>query len=253
MSRRVAVLIVNYNMPERTDALCEYVIDKVENPLDLIVIDNGSDLQPPSKYTALTLKENVQTTGGWLMGLHYADALANKRNEPYFAYWFMITSTSIPAGQGDILTPMVDWLIDNHDAVGIHPALTDASTTSWEQLYARGGDQPRRTWMIDNIASLYRADWFDSIGRFDKRMIYAWGIDLETCYLARYQRKSLWVDERSRVEKITDIGYSMNRMNMDAGDRSRRAGENMRSILFQKYGDDYWRRMVHAEVRDEWR
>lgn len=250
---RVAILIVNYNMPERTDALCEQIIQHVDTPYDIIVIDNGSDKEPPSRFTALGLKENVQTTGGWLMGLHYADALARKRGEPYFAYWFIITSAAIPEGQGDILTPMVDYLERSPAAVGIHPALTPQSSSSWQQMFTRGGDKPRRTWMIDNIAALYKADWFDSIGRFDPRFTYAWGIDLETCWRARFERRSLWIDERVKVEKITNIGYTMDRMGMSADERGRLAGQNMRAGLFEKYGADYWRRMTEAEVLDEWR
>jgi len=107
--------------------------------------------------------------------------------------------------------------------------------------------------MIDNIASLYRADWFDSIGRFDPEMRYAWGIDLETCYIARRDNRSLWVDERVKVKKVTNIGYNMNRMKMSASEREQLAGENMRSVLYKKYGSNYWRMMMEANVKDEWR
>lgn len=248
----VAILIVNYNMPERTDALCERINDTVKTPNNLIVIDNGSDIAEKSKYTTLSMATNVQTTGGWLMGLHYADALARKHGEKHFAYWFFITSAEI-ASDFDVLTPMVDFMASDKDIVGVHPALTNDSTTSWGQLYNRGTGAPRRTWMIDNIASLYRADWFDRIGRFDPRLRYAWGIDLETSYLARIQKKSLWVDDRVHVRKISDIGYQMNRMNMDSSTRQQLAGNNMRTELYNKYGARYWEMMTQDEVRTEWK
>lgn len=233
-------------MAERCDALCEYIAAHVKTPVDVIVIDNGSDLQPPSKYTALRLDENVQTTNGWLMGLHYADALANKRGEKYFAYWFLITSAEF-VGDGDPLTKMV-YQLHEENAVAVHPALTDDSTTSWEHLKTNGRCGFRKTWMIDNIASLYKADWFDSIGRFDPALTYAWGIDLETCWKARKEGKTIWVSEPASVKKITDVGYKMNRMRMGASERQAKAGEQMRVILSSRYGPNWWQRMTQEYI-----
>ena len=252
MIARTAAIIPNYNMPERADTLATYIREYCLSPVDVIVVDNGSDLVPPPASTVVQLKKNVQTTGAFLAGLKHADELAERQGYSYYAYWFLITSTEF-VDQRDNLTPMVDWLYSHPHAVGIHPALTADSTTSWTHMLTRGGDQPRRTWMIDNIAALYRADWFDGISRFDPRMVYAWGIDLETCWRARFERKSLWIDERCRVKKVTNIGYLMQRMNMSADDRSRLAGDNMRKVLKEKYGRDYWRIMTEAGVQDEWR
>lgn len=233
-------------MPERTDKLCEYLAEHVKSPIDVIVIDNGSDLQPPSKCTALRLDENVQTTNGWLMGLHYADALARKRGTPYFAYWFLITSAEFLPCSGDPLAPLLKMFRLYSEAVAVHPALSTDSTTSWEHLKTIGMPGGyRNVNMIDNIASLYRADWFDSIGRFDPALTYAWGIDLETCWKARRDGKSVWVSEPATVKKVTNIGYSMNRMNMAASEREQKAGAQMREILSARYGGDWWNRMLH--------
>lgn len=245
---RVATFVVNYNMPERTNALCQYLAENVKSPLDIIVVDNGSDIQPPSKYTALRLDENVQTTNGWLMGLHYADCLAQKRGTPYLAYWFIITSAEFVGG-GDPLAPMLKCFQSYQNAVACHPALTHDSTTSWEHMKTIDMKQGwRRTWMIDNIASLYRADWFDGIGRFDPALTYAWGIDLETCWKARKDGKTIWLSEDVLVKKETNVGYKMNRMNMSASDRERNAGAQMREILSARYGADWWERMLHEYV-----
>lgn len=246
---KVAIVIVNYNMPERADALAEHIKANVQWEHDLILVDNGSNLVPPAKNTTIALKHNVQTCNGWLMGLHYADALAVNRGEKYFAYWFLITSAEF-VDDTDVLTPMVEFLKSNLSAVGIHPSLTPDTTTHWEQLITRGGKEPRETWMIDNIASLYRADWFDSIGRFDPSLTFAWGIDLETCWRARQQNRTLWVDERVRMKKVTNIGYSMDRMNMSAGQREVQAGSQMCDILSKRYGIR-WREMMYGEGLDE--
>jgi len=242
MSERVAAFIVNYNMPERADALAQHIKNTSAHPVDVYLIDNGSDIMPPAENTNVRLEKNVQTTNGWLCGLKAADKKA-----PYFAYWFLITSAEF-VDAADPLTPMVEFLQDNGDAVGIHPALTADSTTAWAHLYDRKTGLPRRTWMIDNIASLYKAEWFDSIGRFDAELVYGWGIDLETCYLARKAGKSLWVDERVQIKKVTDIGYAMDRMNMKAHVRRVNASKNMQAVLSKRYGS-MWRNEILGKYR----
>jgi GT2 family glycosyltransferase len=242
---RVAAIITNYNMPERTDALVKYIHKYVKAyPVDVVVVDNGSDLAKPSRYTKVRLEENVQTTGGWLAGL---DSL----NQQYFAYWFLITSTEFVFGQSyDPLMPMVAKLKNDAQAVGVHNALTIDSTTAWKHLYTRRGVGCRQTWMIDNISSLYRADWFDEIGRFDPALKYGWGVDLETCYLARKQKRTLWVCEDAVVKKVTDIGYTMNRMNMSADKRRELASRNMVEVLNDKYGPFGYRQVRNDYIED---
>jgi GT2 family glycosyltransferase len=242
---KIAVLIVSYNMPERADALAE-VIYHSRYPHDLYVIDNGSDLKSPPKFANVWLPENRQTTGGWLAGLKIA-----KDADKYLAYMFLITSAEF-VGNDDPLAPLAQLLIDDPLAVGVHPALTQDSTTHWEHMKARGGP-PRRTWFIDNIASMYRASWFDSIGGFDPDLKYAWGIDLETCYKARCQGRGLYIHEGVQVKKVTDIGYTMGRMNMSADERQRLASENERAVLSAKYGADYYNHLTTWGVEEAWR
>ena len=252
--KHIGIFIVNYNMPERTDALCEHITERVKGcSFDLIVVDNGSHMRWPSAFTTLTLEKNVQTCNGWLMGLHYADALKAMYGRDYFAYWFIITSAEFPSWgnpNSDPLAPLVALLEDVPDAVGVHPALTQDSTTMWDHMKLPPLGEvylpdPRPVHMIDNIASLYRADWFDSIGRFDPELVYAHGIDLETCWIARHQGKSLWVHQGSAIKKVTDVGYKMGRMGMSARKRNQLAQENMNRVLIPRYGPDYWEVLLH--------
>jgi len=249
MNNRVAAIIVNYNMPERTDALCSYIKVHVKWPYDLIVVDNGSDPKYPSEWTTVKLQQNVQTTNGWLCGVAYAKGLASMRKEPYLGYWFMITSAEFVKESKDPLTPIANILLDIPDAVVASPALTKDSTTAHVQMITRGGNDPRRTWLLDNIAALWRADWLDSIGGFPPELTMAWGCDFETCYLARKAGKSIWIHEGTRVKKISDIGYTMDRMGMTAEERGPMAGLEMRNYLVPKYGEDYDARL-HKEYTD---
>lgn len=242
-TNRVAVIIANYNMPERANQLVVN-LQSMDNqyPLDIIVVDNGSDITAPSQFTTLFLAKNVQTCHAWLNGLHYADSLEVNEQFKYFAYVFVITSAEITSqyinGRG-VVTPMAQVLLNDQDIVGVHPSLTVDSTTHWKQLITQLPPKIRQTNMIDNIFSMYRADWFNSIGRFDPQQTYAWGIDIETSYLARKEGKKVVVLDGILVRKISNIGYTINRMNMSADQRIVNASKQMNSRLTEKYGQTW--------------
>jgi hypothetical protein len=232
MSNRIAVILTNYNMPERADLMGDYLAERVKWPIDFICVDNASDLVPPSKYTNVQLLENGQTTGGWLAGLAYADALGHD----YLAYVFAITSCDWPEQDGDPIEKLARVLLDDPNAVGVHPALTDDSTTHWTEMKARAGNDPRPIWHLDNLFAMYRADWFNEIGRFDPELTYAHGPDLETGWYARRDGRGLFIHEGVQIRKITNIGYAMDRMRMSAEQRNANAMEEMQRVLGAKWG-----------------
>jgi hypothetical protein len=235
--KRVALILVNYNMLENTNSIIENLISCTNYPTDFIVVDNGSDLTKPSEYTTLKLEKNVQTTNGWLMGLHYADAISVCEGFKYYAYIICITSLYINNKDTDIIEHLVKKLTD--EIVGIHPSLCKESTTAHKHLMCKNSKELREVKFIDNIFSVYKADWFNSIGRFNPEMIYAWAVDLETGYLARKSDKKVCVDDTIQVKKITDIGYKLKRMNMEANVRRNRASKQMHNYLRKKYGSNY--------------
>jgi len=247
--KKVAALVPCFNMPERTAALVRYIGQHCSD-VEIIVVDNGSapEYRLDPACCQVYLKENVQTTNAWLMALNYADCLERKYGGSFFGYWFIITSTEFTEKSKDPLAPLVEWLAGHYDAVGCHPALSADSTTAWNHMKVRSSGM-RPVWMLDNICALYRASWFNMIGRFDPNLIYAWGIDLETALYARSHGKSLWICDDVEVKKITDIGYTMNRMEMSAEDRRCFARVNMNAVFSEKYGPR-WRELLYQEKHD---
>jgi hypothetical protein len=243
---RLAIFISNYNMPERADALAEG-FKGIEIPYDLYLVDNGSDIKLPATNTTFKLEKNAQALGGWLYGLHCADA----SKKDYFAYVFTGTSVEFSSCK-DPITPVVRFLEENENAVIGSPALTPDSTTAWTHMIQRGTGF-RRTWMVDNLMSIIKTDWFNGIGRWDPRLSYAWGIDLETSWIARRQGRSIWMDDDVTIKKVTNIGYAMNRMNMSSWDRQVKSTDNMNQIESAKYGDGWYNRMTEEYVTEEMR
>lgn len=247
--RRVAVILPNYNMPEAADFIAEWLYEDIEWPFDLYLVDNGSDLTEPAENTTVWLHRNMQTCRGWLEGLEASD----RSGQDYFAYWFMITSMK-PVSRGiDMLAGLMETMLGGPYVGAVHPALTKDSTTAWEHMKTRMTWGVRPTWMVDNIAALWRADWFNSIGRFDKDMSFAWGVDLETCLLARRHGRSMWIDDRVLVHKTTNVAYDMDRMNMKADKRSKLAYAEMERVLSAKYGPDWSWTVRNEKVEPEWR
>lgn len=251
MRSKVAIILPNYNMPEAADAIAAGLGEAVSHhQADLYVVDNGSDLRAPADSTAVRLPENGQTTGGFLAGI----AAANKSGIDYLAYCFMITSTKW-SGPIQIESAIIT-LEDHPSIVGYSPSLTIGSTTAWDHMKTRkhqgGAVLPfqRDTWMIDNICAFWRKDWFDSIDWFDPKLTYAWGIDLETSYLARKQGKRIILDDFWAVHKTTDIAYDMDRMNMTAEQRRINARVEMESVLSAKYGPD-WESIIRNDYVTE--
>lgn len=238
-NNKVAIFIVNYNMNERADKIIETLNKTVKHPHDIYLIDNGSNKMEPSKHTTIRLTKNVQTTNGWLMGLHYADAIETVQKFKYFAYCFIITSTELVEMEKDIIGTMVKTMKNDENVVGVHPSLTDDSTTWWTNMKNRESADKDQVYFIDNICSCYRASWFNKIGRFDANFTYAWGIDIETGYSAWKDKKKIILDHNIMVRKITNIGYTMDRMNMKATERHQNATKELTDVFTKKYGPNF--------------
>ena len=233
---RVAVILTNYNMPERTNAIVDHLRFTVNYPIDYYIVDNGSDLVEPSKYTTVKLEKNTQVTGGFLAGV---DA-AVKSGKEYLAYWFMITSGKFI--DTDWVDPL-DYLIPTlkkPDTFVISPSVNFPKHCAWEQwMSPRENSSIRKIWGIDYICALMSAEKYHKLGGFRPELKYMWGVPGEMNYLARKNGWKIYVNDAYTIEKYTDIAYDMDRMNMSAEDRRFLAAENSDEILEPIYGEDY--------------
>ena len=225
---KVAIIIVNYNMLEKTDQIIENLNKTVKYPHDIILVDNGSNFINESKYTSLRLQKNVQTNNGWLMGLHYADSLEIINNEKYFAYCFVLTSVKLIETEKDIIETMINTMKKDDNVVGVHPSLTTSSLTHRETMINTPDKGIEHLFFIDNIFSCYRASWFNKIGRFNSKLTFDWGIDIETGYFADIDNKKILLDNTIKIEKDTEY-----KTNID------NAINQINNYFSEKYGSDY--------------
>jgi len=242
-----AIIICNYNMPERTDALVEHIYDTVKLPYEMIVVDNKSDLVKPSKYTTVQLNKNAQTTGGFLAGLDYADQM----DKNFFAYWLFITSAEFKNDPRDPLEILMNLMLKDKKTYAVSPAMT-FNTSAWEYWMRPKGTKPRRVYGVDYIAALINAEKLNAIGGFRKELTFMWGVMGECNMLARKNGWHIYVHDGYVMHKETNIGYKMARMNMTAKDRVRLATEEKESVLKKIYGENFRHDFRHAyrETKD---
>lgn len=234
---RTGIVICNYNMPERTNALVDHIVDTVRLPYNLCVVDNGSDLTSMSKFTALHLYDNLQTTNGFMEGLGFLGALSHK----YDYYWLIITSAAfIENDTRDPLQELVSVMESDPLAYAVQPSIIFDGDEAWSKMMSpRKNPMPRRVWGIDYISTLFRAEYFDQIGRYRKELTMMWGVPGECNWKARKNGWHIYVHDGYTMRKETNIGYKMNRMNMTAKKRRNLASAESDRILEPIYGKDY--------------
>jgi len=230
-TKKTAIVICNYNMPERTDALCRRIIRTVKQLYQLFVVDNGSDLVPPSEYTNVYIEENCQTTGGFLAGINVA------RKLEFDYYWLIITSTAFMDDERDPLGMLLPLMDDDVYAVSPAVIFNDSAWSQW--MSPRTPPTVRRVWGVDYLCALIDAKKYHEIGGLRPELTMMWGNIGECNWKARQKGWKILVNDNYVVEKETNIGYTMDRMNMTAKDRGRLATEQCENILAPIYGEDF--------------
>lgn len=220
---RVAAILLNYNMGEVIEQNVDYIKRCVKSPVDIFVVDQSSnpdwswplDEDAADKATLYaSLSSNLHATHGFNTCLRLADSYAEYNDlGEYFAYW-VITTTGLLDPDGtrtdDCLAPLLSHLENDGNAVVVQPAYREDSKGFWQHLYTRGGTSPRRVFMIEHSAALFRGDWFRDIG-FMEPQIHVHGTDLWYSYLARMEERGLYVHEGTWIKRHNDNMHEMGR------------------------------------------
>jgi hypothetical protein len=238
MPAPVAVIISNYNMPERADELAAWFESTTRWPHDLLVVDNGSDKVPLPARANLSWRQNVGPAGVWRIATTFAERLARKRGVPHLGYLLCSTSTAIPESQRerDLVTPLAELLVSDPNAVFAHPAYTPDTESFFRHMVDGGSGGPRRLGFCEFQCGLVRADWFHAIGGYDPEFQLHWGVDIDVCVQAHRQGRGIWLHEGVHVRKEESRGYTSGRYEMSAEERAERAQAQMDAILLRKYG-----------------
>lgn len=238
MDENSLIVICSYNMPEYTDSLCEHIIDKVSVPYDLVVVDNGSDKVPKSKYTTHWIEKNIQMVPGFMYGLEEADIMGKN----YDYYWFLGTSGKfLKDDKRDPLKTLQKIFQIDPLAYAIQPSLLHiGEPNAWENLLSpRRPSEPRRVWATDYVCTLFKASWFDQLGRWRKEFTRGWGVGMENFYLARKAGYHIYTHDGYIMLHDTGVAYRMGRMSETYKERQTRAVKEIDKVMIPIYGKRY--------------
>lgn len=226
--QKVAIIIVNYNTKQKVDDLIKNIKETVKHPYDIILVDNGSDIQERSDNSTVILKDNIELTNGWLVGVKYANSLEIINNEKYFAYCFASSRTELVETNKDIVDVMVKTLKQDNKLVGIHPSLTDDSKTHYKNMINTKDGKNQELFFIENVFSCYLANWFNG-NEFCKDLKYDFGNDIDLGYVAYLDNKKVILDNTIVVK--SNSFYSNTKENLSEDDIK----NNMKEIIDKKY------------------
>ena len=230
----LAVQIVNYNTPEATDNIVQYIKDKVSIDYFLTVIDNGSNEELISKHTTKRLEKNTNKLGGVLAALE-----ESKKKSPDY-YWTISTSMKFNPTFEDPAEELINVIECSDDIVGISPTFTGDLTDPPHRMMAtihnrRFHEAPGSIGMY----SLYKGNWILGEGLPDARLTSSWGTDYEMKYKARINNKRLMLSDRITVAITKGTVYQNGKAGKSLSDYEKESRLEMETVLTEKYGADW--------------
>jgi len=158
--KRVCTIILNRNLPEITDKLCEHMLEFDGDYTDICVIEAGSDDDKLSKYTTWHAKSRSIVAQGlrYCRGMNYGlvQLVKEKKFKQYEAF-FLLTNDTEFKQNGTIKTLLS--VMDEHPQIGI---LSPCSERWGERLLLKE-EATKYFWFIHNNAYLLRRDFIEDI------------------------------------------------------------------------------------------
>jgi len=158
--KRVATIILNRNLPDVTDCLCEHLAQHDGDMADVFVVEAGSDNERLSRYTSWHANWPDAFTHGlrYSRGMNYGLSQLWKEDKfgQYDAFFLLTNDTELQADS--TLAPLMA-ILDQHSRVGI---LSPCAMRWGERLLLK--EQPTKYfWFIHNNAYLLRREFLESI------------------------------------------------------------------------------------------
>jgi GT2 family glycosyltransferase len=227
---RVAIIVLNYNTPEMTDALASYLAHELDYPRkELFVVDNGSR-EPPASTTH-RLPENL----GFTRGMHEGYLIASRAGD-FDAYWLLNSDLGFEYGN-DVLARLVEVLFSSDSFAQIAP-----QHNSPHKFMERAEIAAQPVPYLEATATLVKASTINRVGFWDLDLTYGWGVDYDYGYRVREAGLLNILTNRARLT------HKEHRSITDFDDYVARASAEMNAVLARKYGAD-WGRIMTAERR----
>jgi hypothetical protein len=241
---KILSCILSYNMPQITNHLYEQLIRLTNSKEKIIVFDNGSDKNKVSEYTTFLADTNTKLTGG----MNFILSIIKKHfYDSFDAYWLMTNDINFEYDK-DPVKNMSSVLETNSDIGIIHPSLIrPVYNYAYPWMIKIPGNEnlnkvTKNHTMVDIICPIYTKKALNVINwEFDKRFIYGWGIDYDSCYQIRKSGLKVAVNFDLLVSHQTSVVYDSgnDKEFKNRQEYYKKAGENMNKVMNEKYGENW--------------
>jgi len=158
--KKIATIILNRNLPEVTDRLCEHLAKYDGDQTDIYVVEAGSDASKLSRNTTWHANsDDVLANGlryGRGMNFGLVQLLKEGRFDHYDAFFLLTNDTEFKAEP--TLSPLLQ-ILNKHPHVGI---LSPCSERWGERLLLKD-EATKYFWFVHNNAYLLRREFIESI------------------------------------------------------------------------------------------
>lgn len=163
--KRVATIILNRNLPEVTNKLCEHIMAHESDKTDIFVVEAGSDKERLSKYTTWhadwddAMKQGLRYSRGMNYGL--SQLWKEGKFDKYEAFFLLTNDTELH--DDETIAPLMATL-DAHPRVGI----LSPCAKRWGERFLLKEQSIKYFWFIHNNAYLLRREFITSIFNQDQ-------------------------------------------------------------------------------------
>ena len=230
------VAILNHNLPDLTDNLASWVM-KDPAVKELMVVDNGSNMDAPAKSTTHKLEENIFFGGG-------VNAIFEYFLQTDHDYLYILNNDLLI--HNNFITKSLRAAKES-DIAMYSPAVSNASIAQchWKQMLNQGTDTIRDVKWIDWQAPLLRRDLVEAIQTFPIELVYGWGLDFYSGMVAEDNGLKVGVDDNNTITHLNSQTFEQNKINIGVSEFCRRAEGNMNSffatstnaVRYQQYRD----------------
>ncbi len=198
---RVAIILMNRDRPELTDAVYEQVRSMGAGyEKETIVVECGSRRPDGcSKYMTHWFRD--RSYRGRYYGFNQGLRIARRLGQFDF-YWFLVNDITFPEGQ-DALKVLVEAMQENPTMGLIGPGEPEAN--DYEGCHPKAGRRWHKAATVHGLAHLIRADVIEMIGYMNPRFRYSQGAGAEYAYKLY---KAGWFLAYSDVATVSHAGGS---------------------------------------------
>jgi glycosyltransferase involved in cell wall biosynthesis len=237
------IATLNHNLPQWTDSLVNQLQkDPLFKQCELIVVDNGSKIEPLAKSTTHQLEENIFFGGGFNVVLDYF--LTTDHDYLYF-----LNNDLIFHGPS-FLTTSLREAKQTHAAV-YSPSVINASMEQchWKQMWNWGQGLREVKW-VDFQCPLIRRDVLEIIKQYPNELIYGWGLDFYTGCVTEQNNLKTIVSDTNTITHMNSLTFKENKINIGISEFCANAEINMHNyfrnsemeslyLSLRQYGETY--------------